>query len=233
MATVDEQPSPANDRYFGNKTEDILAAAEAVWAERGYRATSMTDLAQAAGLSKPGLYHYVTSKEQLLVLLYQTVMEQHLVEERAVIDSSTSAAESLRRILAQRAAYSCRQQKLWRIFTEEEAEVPAELMGVIRQQRREREDFLVKVVEEGVAAGEFRLTATPRIAVRSMVGAVNFCYKWFDPTGPKDADQIGSEVAAFLVSALVPEKKARAPRGSAATGSTGGKTRRGGRPASD
>jgi AcrR family transcriptional regulator len=214
MAKVDdEQPSPSRTRYVGNRTEDILAAAVAVFAEKGYRATSMNDLARAAGLSKPGLYHYVTSKEQLLVLLYQTVMEQHLVEERAVIESSTSATESLRRILAQRAIYSCRQQKLWRIFTEEEAEVPAELMGDIRRQRREREDFLVKVVEDGLAAGEFRLTGTPRIAVRAMNGAVNFCYKWFDPSGPRDAEQIGSEVAAFLVSALVPEEKARKPRG--------------------
>jgi TetR/AcrR family transcriptional regulator, cholesterol catabolism regulator len=204
MVKGDEQPSPGRGRYSGNRTEDILAAAVAVFAENGYRATSMNDLARAAGISKPGLYHYVASKEQLLVLLYQSEMEQHLVEERAVIASNASAAESLRRILAQRATYSCRQQKLQRIFTEEEAEVPAELMGVIRQQRREREDFLVNVVEDGVAAGEFRLTATPRIAVRSMVGAVNFCYKWFDPSGPKDADQIGSEVADFLVSALVP-----------------------------
>jgi len=213
MAKGEGEPPPARNRYAGNRTEEILAAAVTVFAENGYRATSMNDLARAAGLSKPGLYHYVASKEQLLVLLYQTVMEQHLVEERAVIDSSTSATESLRRILAQRATYSCRQQRLWRIFTEEEAEVPAELMGDIRKQRREREDFLVNIVEEGVAAGEFRLTATPRIAVRAMVGAVNFCYKWFDPSGPKDAEQIGSEMADFLVSALVPEKKARKPRG--------------------
>jgi AcrR family transcriptional regulator len=204
MVKGDEQPSPGRGRYSGNRTEDILAAAVAVFAENGYRATSMNDLARAAGISKPGLYHYVASKEQLLVLLYQSELEEHLVEERAVIASSASATESLRRILAQRATYSCRQQKLQRIFTEEEAEVPAELMGVIRQQRREREDFLVNVVEDGVESGEFRLTATPRIAVRSMVGAVNFCYKWFDPSGPKDADQIGSEVADFLVSALVP-----------------------------
>ncbi len=204
MVKGDEEPSPGRGRYSGNRTEDILAAAVAVFAENGYRATSMNDLARAAGISKPGLYHYVASKEQLLVLLYQSELEQHLVEERAVIASSASATESLRRILAQRATYSCRQQKLQRIFTEEEAEVPAELMGVIRQQRHEREDFLVNVVEDGVASGEFRLTATPRIAVRSMVGAVNFCYKWFDPSGPKDADQIGSEVADFLVSALVP-----------------------------
>jgi AcrR family transcriptional regulator len=202
MAKGDGEPPPARTRSAGSRTEGILAAAVAVFAENGYRATSMNDLARAAGLSKPGLYHYVASKEQLLVLLYQTEMEQHLVEERAVIESSTSATESLRRILAQRATYSCRQQRLQRIFTEEEAEVPAELMGVIRQQRREREDFLVNVVEDGVAAGEFRLTATPRIAVRAMVGAVNFCYKWFDPSGPKDADQIGSEMADFLVAAL-------------------------------
>jgi AcrR family transcriptional regulator len=202
MAKGEGEPPPARTRSAGNRTEEILAAAVAVFAENGYRATSMNDLARAAGLSKPGLYHYVSSKEQLLVLLYQTEMEHHLVEERAVIDSSTSATESLRRILAQRATYSCRHQRLQRIFTEEEAEVPAELMGVIRKQRREREDFLVNVVEDGVAAGELRLTATPRIAVRAMVGAVNFCYKWFDPSGPKDAEQIGSEMADFLVSAL-------------------------------
>jgi AcrR family transcriptional regulator len=189
--------SAPNDRI-----EQILTVAVAVFAQQGYRATSMNDLAVAAGISKPGLYHYFTSKEQLLVLLYESVLAQHAAEERDVLAAGMTATESLRAILIKRIVFSCEQQRLQRIFTEEEAEVPDELMGVIRQQRRDREDYLVQLIESGVRAGEFRLDTSPRIAVRAMVGAANFCYKWYDPAGRKTPGEIGQDVSTFLMGSL-------------------------------
>ena len=43
----------------------MIATAARLFAERGYQATSMSDLTEATGLAAGGLYHYIESKDQL------------------------------------------------------------------------------------------------------------------------------------------------------------------------
>ena len=60
--------------------EAILAAARELFAKRGYRGTSLASIAEAAGLSQPGLLHHYPSKNALLL---------------AVLDSRDSAGRSI------------------------------------------------------------------------------------------------------------------------------------------
>lgn len=59
-------PSKRPVRAHGSTREEILAAAEALFAERGYAATSIRHIVQASGVKAPSLYHHFGSKEQLL-----------------------------------------------------------------------------------------------------------------------------------------------------------------------
>ena len=99
---------------LGGRRAELFAAAVAVFAERGYRATSMRELAQAVGLSKSALYHYVRSKEELLVALYEDVLAQRLEEQSAVRSSGLPADEALRRILVDRFVHACANRQLLR-----------------------------------------------------------------------------------------------------------------------
>ena len=53
-------------RGYELQRETILARAAELFARRGYTATSMNEVAEACGVSKPSLYHYVRDKHQLL-----------------------------------------------------------------------------------------------------------------------------------------------------------------------
>lgn len=163
----------------------------------------MTDLAKAAGISKPGLYHHVSSKEEILVLIYRAAIARNVQDAEEVLATGASPTEMLRDILTRLAVHSCVNQKLVRIFNEEEAAVPPSVMDVVHAAIREREDLLIRLVKQGLVSGEFKLTVSPRLAARAMIGACNLCYKWFDPAGSKTADDVGNEMAQFLVSALI------------------------------
>lgn len=162
----------------------------------------MSDLARSAGISKPGLYHHFESKEDILVLIYQDALARDLKDAQEVLASQASATERLTDILKRLTINSCENQQVARIFNEEEAAVPPSLMRVVHAAHREKEDLLIKLIEDGMASGEFNLAVSPRLAARAMIGAVNLCYKWFDPRGSKSAAEIGVEMAHFLVSAL-------------------------------
>jgi TetR/AcrR family transcriptional regulator len=189
---------------LGGRRAELFAAAVAVFAERGYRATSMRELAQAVGLSKSALYHYVRSKEELLVALYEDVLAQRLEEQAAVRSSGLPADEALRRILVDRFVHACANRQLLRVFFEEEAELPSELMATVRERRKLNEDVVVGVIEQGVAEGVFAVPISPRLAARAMAGAVNFVHKWFDPTGPRTAEDLADDFATYLLAGLRP-----------------------------
>ena len=180
----------------------LLAAAARVFSEKGYRATSMNDLADAVGISKPTLYHYVSSKQQLLVELYEAVMSGSLYAMDRAGHHELSPAESLRKVLAQRIAYICRHSRLVQIFIEEEGELPLNTTDTVRRLHARREDAFVRLVERGVADGSFQLDVDPRMAVRAITGAMTYIYKWYEPDGPITPAQVAQELSAYLVAGL-------------------------------
>jgi AcrR family transcriptional regulator len=188
----------------GTRRAEVVAAAARVFADHGYRATSMNGLAQAVGLSKAGLYHYVRSKEEILVQLYEDGLAQQLEAERTIVAAGLAPDQTLRHLLQERVVHACHNRQLQKIQSEEEAELPAELMGTVRRHRRDRAQLLVDVVNDGMERGQFRPSVSPRIAVMTMLGAVNFVYKWYDPEGERSPEQLAEEIAEYLLCGLRP-----------------------------
>ena len=86
-------------RGYELQRETILARAAELFARRGYTATSMNEVAEACGVSKPSLYHYVRDKHQLLA----EIAEAHIARLLALvaeIDAAKLAPEArLRRLI--------------------------------------------------------------------------------------------------------------------------------------
>lgn len=84
-------------RYSRAERErQILAVAEEVFANEGYQATSMDDIAQRVGLSKPMLYEYFGSKDGLLVAcLERSARELHDCTTRAAANAAGAGANRL------------------------------------------------------------------------------------------------------------------------------------------
>ncbi|WP_406472548.1 TetR/AcrR family transcriptional regulator [Streptomyces sp. NBC_01615] len=78
------------------RREEILAAALAVFAERGYRGASIDAVAERAGLTRQGVLHYFPSKKRLLVALLELREElarEHLAADHADKDIPSQLAE--------------------------------------------------------------------------------------------------------------------------------------------
>src|SRR3954452_14977462 len=63
----------------------VLTVSAEIFSRQGFRATSMNEIAAAVGLSKPTLYHYFRSKEELLVRIYSEVLDESLEDARRVV----------------------------------------------------------------------------------------------------------------------------------------------------
>lgn len=191
-------PDVVQERQDARRRE-VLGAAAALYAERGYRATSMNDLAARVGLSKPALYHYVRSKEEVLVELYEGVLRSSRATVAEIEASSASAIDALRAVIVERVAYTCENQALLRVFFEEEAGLPPDQLADVLQARRDYEDAVMAIVLRAVSEGSLSLPVSSRIYVNTLLGAANWVYKWFDPAGRLSPRALGEEIAAALL----------------------------------
>jgi AcrR family transcriptional regulator len=85
---------PADGSDAGTR-QLVLGSAAALFAERGYHATSIRNIAEVAGLSKASVYHYVRSKEELLFALASQTLENHLAAAKIAAEEPHSPLESI------------------------------------------------------------------------------------------------------------------------------------------
>lgn len=180
----------------------ILAAAVEVFSRRGFRAASMNDVAARVGLSKPTLYHYVRTKQDLLVAVYEEVLDESLASARKIVADATSTREAVRRLIVERVAYTCENRDLLTICFEEESELPPELAEPILERRRAFEDIVLEAVEAHLQATGRTPPMAPRTYVNTCLGAANWTYKWYDPAGPRSPRELGDDIAAVLLPVL-------------------------------
>jgi TetR/AcrR family transcriptional regulator, cholesterol catabolism regulator len=180
----------------------ILAAAVEVFSRRGFRAASMNDVAARVGLSKPTLYHYVRTKQDLLVAVYEEVLDESLASARKIVADASSTREAVRRLIVERVAYTCEHRDLLTICFEEESELPPELAEPILERRRAFEDIVLEAVEAHLLATGRSLPMGSRTYVNTCLGAANWTYKWYDPAGPRSPRELGEDVAAVLLPVL-------------------------------
>jgi AcrR family transcriptional regulator len=181
----------------------VLNASAEIFSRRGYRATSMNEIAAEVGLSKPTLYHYFRCKEDILVRLYENVMEHTLSSAQAIAAAAPSPIATLREVITYRVRYTCENQALHKLFFEEEAELPTGLLRTVLQRRHEFENILKSAVVQHLAATGITLPTTPTVYVNTCLGAANWVYKWFDPEGDEDPQTLGEHIATLVLQPLL------------------------------
>jgi AcrR family transcriptional regulator len=198
--TVDERVALRQEA----RRRAVLDAAVAVFSERGYRGASMSDIAERLEMGKASLYHYVGSKQEILVELYEDVLRENVAAARRIAAAERPARDGLAELIADRVAYTCRNRDLLRVFFEEEAELPPRAQARLIAARHDYEQTLLDLLERGRRDGEFSLPTSPAIFVNSALGAANWTYKWFNPAGPLTPEQLGAQIAALLLAGLRP-----------------------------
>ena len=148
----------------------ILDAAVRTFARNGYHATRVGDIAEEAGVAYGLVYHYFSSKEDLLETIFRESWTELLAAIRTVEESEHAATEQLRQVTAILLRAWRRQPDLVRVLVREVARSP-------EVQRRVDEigevfSAIERIVRRGQADGEFRTDVDPRLASWILYGAI-------------------------------------------------------------
>jgi len=190
---------PSSAAKYDAKRQEVIDVAARVFAEKGYHATSIDDLVAATGLQRGGLYHYIDGKQDLLLAIHERFIDPLLANAREILAEGLPADETLRRLahaLMQDIANYRDQVTVflheWRVLQD----TPE--WGRVHAARREFEDVISTVLEQGAREGRFTV-AEHRLTTYAFLGMFNYAYTWFDAQGALTPDEIAERfVGIFL-----------------------------------
>lgn len=172
-----------------------MAAATRVFAKKGFDATTTEDLMAATGLQRGGLYHYMSTKQDLLVEIHRRLLEPLLADVTRIDAEPDDCRESIR-LICHALARNLRDFNdemvvflhEWRAIRDEPA------FEEIRRGRRDLEHVIERALRRGQAEGRFQL-AEARLSALGLLGMFNHAHQWFRPEGRVSVEALADSFA--------------------------------------
>ncbi|WP_036507979.1 TetR/AcrR family transcriptional regulator [Nocardioides sp. URHA0020] len=179
--------------------ERVQAAALALFAERGYHGTGIRQLADATGLSSASLYHYMGTKEDLLVGLMRSSLTR-LVDAAAAIaqDPRATSRERLVALVHLHVRTHASAPDETRVVDDEVRALSESARREVVGLRDRYEQVWQDAIESGIADGTFQVgdAALVRRALLEMCSGVA---RWWTPAGALDLDALAGEYAVLAL----------------------------------
>lgn len=181
----------------GNKQADILSAAIHLFQQKGYHATSMQDIADAVGLQKGSLYHYISGKEDLLVVIIHDVLSQYTARLSEIRSMDLPVRQRLEMAVRFHLHGIADNLGMLTIFLRESYACNEEQQKQIHEESATYNRMFEELFQEGIDAGEIR-NMEAKLAARIMLGACNWLYRWYEPDGPKSVGEVADQFVSIL-----------------------------------
>jgi AcrR family transcriptional regulator len=188
------------------RIEDV---ASALFRERGYAATSIRDIARALDVQGASLYAHVTSKEGVLWAIVDraaTRFERAADEAERVAAMTGAATERLAALVRAHVDVITSDPGAATVFAHEWRALNPERRNAIAERRDAYESRFRRVIEDGMAGGEFALT-DPAVAAAFVLSALNGLATWYRPDGRLTPDRIADHFVDLAVLALTEARR--------------------------
>ena len=186
------------------KMEEILNAALSLFSSKGYTRTSMMDIANAVGLTKGGIYHYISKKEDTLIMIHNRMSNAFVTEFRKAAQSSDDPQHKLESWLSVHAHLVKDYKPHIKIFfTGLDHLKSSPHYARIVSMRDEIFDMLFGIIEDGRKQKIFRDDIHPRILTFLIMGMMNWFYQWYQPGGPRTIEKIIEDAQKLVIGGVV------------------------------
>jgi AcrR family transcriptional regulator len=193
---------------------DILTVAAELFSKKGYRATTMQDIAKRLKVSKPTLYASTTSKEAILGEIIESWIDFTEDGLQKAIKAPGSPRKRLQALVEIWSRNAVSQRAFHMVFLADERELPPAIVAKYRRWSIRAFHRIRDCVREGQSAGVFRPELDASIVTFSLVAFINSLPEWFDAKGKLTIDQIAQQYIELLevgsvVDAERPRKKSK------------------------
>jgi AcrR family transcriptional regulator len=181
---------------------EILERAAELFAERGFAGTTVQDIADALGMSRPALYYYVKSKDVLL----EQLVENLSINDAKVLDTirrrrTGEPVEKLREMAHQLATNAASNPHQTQILAQSKHHLPEGIARLNRDAERSIVQSLIAVLELGMKRGQVRALES-RTAALAIVGMCLWTAWWVEQSPLEQLTAQIADQAVFSVLAV-------------------------------
>lgn len=200
--------SERSDRHDIRRLSLIQAAGRA-FGRKGFHRTTLDEIAAELGVTKPILYRYVRSKQEILYECHRLAVG---MAEDALAHAAAQGGSALDQIAAFAHDYIARTTTTFGtcvVLTEYYSMTPEDTER-IQQRRRKVDTRLRALIADAVESGEIA-PCDPKLAVFFFMGAINGISRWFDAGGERDGTEIARAFTDLIVASLSPTRTTALP----------------------
>jgi len=186
---------------YDERREAIVAKAAELYGQRGFLGSSIADLAEACGMSKSLLYHYFSSKEDILF----EIMDGHVTalgKIAANVRDETDPQRRLFRLTEEFMQLYVPASNRHKVLLNDLDKLPPQRRKIVVAEQR----LLLDAVDAILVELSATLANNPRerrAAIMIYFGMINWTHTWFDPKGALDTNEIAKlSVNIFLKGVL-------------------------------
>lgn len=183
-------------RERATDTGALVSAAAKTFREKGYRSSTIDDIALAAGISRPTVYKYTRTKQQLLDLMVDEMTKKLEQEVRNFQSSADGPVDRLRKTISAHIQASSANRTFYAIVFSEQTELSdAARKTFLRWARKQTKDLRV-LLDECLAAqsAKDRPSVDTRIAANLLESMLATLYRWYDPAGSTSPEQLAEQI---------------------------------------
>lgn len=170
--------SPAKEAKYQQRYGEMLDAAAAVFADKGYHGASTKDIADRLGIRQGSLYYYFSSKETALEEVCTIGVEGFVQRLTEIMASPASHVDKVRQGIAAHLLPLRDRRDYTLVFLKERRNLPPASYQRISRLSRQYEQHWEDLLRTGIDAGAFRRGLNCRLAVLGMLGMVNGAPEW-------------------------------------------------------
>jgi TetR/AcrR family transcriptional regulator, cholesterol catabolism regulator len=190
----------------GSRRDELLELAAAMFAERGLRATTVRDIADAAGILSGSLYHHFASKEEMVDEVLRGFLVWLFDRYQHIVDTQPNPLERFKGLfMASFDAIEDRHAQVV-IYQDEAKRLSSQpRFSYVEDLNRKQRQMWVDVLRQGIKEGYFRPDLDVDLVYRFIRDTTWVSVRWYQPGGPLTAEQVGRQYLSIVLGGITAE----------------------------
>ena len=191
----------------GSRRDELLELAAAMFAERGLRATTVRDIADAAGILSGSLYHHFASKEEMVDEVLRGFLDWLFERYQHIVDTEPNPLERFKGLfMASFDAIEDRHAQVV-IYQDEAKRLSLQpRFSYVEDLNRKQRRMWVDVLRQGIKEGYFRPDLDVDLVYRFIRDTTWVSVRWYQPGGPLTAEQVGHQYLSIVLGGITAEQ---------------------------
>jgi TetR/AcrR family transcriptional regulator, cholesterol catabolism regulator len=173
---------PLTEEEQHRRRHEVFDAAIALFLQKGFKETTMQEIAYAAGMGKSTLYDYFKTKDEILTSFIEDGIDDLLEQTQKIVVEEGSPADKLQDVLVGHMQYLIDRKDIYLKLSIEAQRLSAKSQQRIQEKRHEYQDFLCGLVEDAIQEGIFR-PVNSLLVVRTILALLPVAAYTTRPTG--------------------------------------------------